>query len=67
LLGQLYEQAWLRVNRPYWLANNMARYNSATQMWVERSDAFRAVVWNQWWTNHTLPPASETGLPALNR
>ncbi len=66
LLGQLYEQAWLHVNRPYWLPNNMARFNSATQLWVDRSDKFRAVVWDQWWTNHTLPPASETGLPALN-
>ena len=65
LLGQLFEKAWLRDNRPYWLANNVALYENATQMWVERSNRFRAVVWNQWWSNHTLPPASETGLPAL--
>ena len=66
LLGQLYEQAWLRDNRPYWLANNVARYESATQMWVERANQFRAAVWNPWWANHTLPPASDTGLPALH-
>jgi hexosaminidase len=65
LLGQLFEQAWLRDNRQYWLANNVALYENATQMWVERANRFRAVVWNQWWSNHTLPPASETGLPAL--
>jgi hypothetical protein len=65
LLSHLYEMAWLRDNRPYWLANNMARFDTATEMWVERANAFRAVVWNQWWSSHTLPPASETGLPAL--
>jgi hypothetical protein len=65
LLGQLFEQAWLRDNRPYWLANNVALYENATQTWVERANKFRAVVWNQWWSNHTLPPATETGLPAL--
>ncbi len=37
LLGQLFEQAWLRDNRPYWLANNTARYDRAAQMWVGRA------------------------------
>ena len=27
LLGELYRQAWLRDNRPYWLENNLARYD----------------------------------------
>jgi hypothetical protein len=67
LLGQLYEKAWLRDNRPYWLANNMARYDEATQMWVGRANRFRALVWNQWWSAHTLPSASDTGLPELGR
>jgi hexosaminidase len=67
LLGQLYEKAWLRDNRTYWLANNMGRFNGATQMWIERANAFRAAVWNQWWANHTLPAASDTGLPALHQ
>jgi hexosaminidase len=62
-LGQLYHDAWLRDNRPYWLANNMARYNRATEMWVGRGNAWNNVI-QHWWDTHTLPPASEVGLPA---
>ena len=64
-LGQLYSQAWLRDNRPYWLANNMARYDRAAQMWVGRDDRWNQVV-EHWWDTHTLPPASEVGLPAAS-
>jgi hypothetical protein len=62
-LGHLYRQAWLRDNRPYWLANNMARYDRAAQMWVGRGDRWNLVI-EHWWDTHTLPPASELGLPA---
>ena len=62
LTRDLYEQAWLRENRPYWLHNVLARYDSATRLWIERmdrvSDARRT--FNR--TRH-LPPASEVGLP----
>ena len=61
-LGQLYSQAWLRDNRPYWLANNMARYNRAAQMWIGRGDQWNQVI-ERWWTTHTLAPAAEVGLP----
>ncbi len=62
-LGELYRQAWLRDNRVYWLANNMALYDRATQMWVGRSMTWQGVIQN-WWNTHTLPPAAEVGLPA---
>ena len=62
-LGQLYGQAWLRDNRPYWLANNQARYDRAAQLWVGRDRAWDLVV-EQWWKTHTLPSAAEAGLPA---
>jgi hexosaminidase len=62
-LGELYREAWLRDNRVYWLANNMALYNRATQMWVGRSMVWQNVIQN-WWNTHTLPPASQVGLPA---
>ena len=62
LLGQLYEQAWLRDNRPYWLANNTARYDRATQMWVGRAEQWQLVI-NHWDSTHTLAPAAEVGLP----
>ncbi len=61
-LGQLYRQAWLRDNRPYWLANNQARYDRAAQLWIERGDRWNLVV-QHWWDTHTLAPASEVGLP----
>jgi hypothetical protein len=62
LLKDLYQQAWLRDNRPYWLANNLARYDAAAQLWVGRSDRWNQVV-QHWWDTHTLPAAEEVGLP----
>jgi hypothetical protein len=61
-LGLLYSQAWLRDNRPYWLANNTARYDRAAQMWIGRADQWNEVI-HHWWNTHTLPPAAEVGLP----
>jgi hexosaminidase len=62
-IGQLYHDAWLRDNREYWLANNMARYDRAAQMWVGRGNAWGNVI-QHWWSTHTLPAASEVGLPS---
>ena len=62
-LGQLFHDAWLRDNRPYWLANNMARYDRATEMWVGRGNAWNNVI-QHWWNTHTLPPAADVGLAA---
>ncbi len=62
-LGQLFEDAWLRDNRPYWLANNRARYERSTEMWIGRSVAWQNVV-EHWWSTHTLPSAAEAGVPA---
>lgn len=63
LIGQLYEKAWLRVNRPYWLANNMALYQMNTQLWIARGKKFD-VLRENWYDTHTLPTAAEAGLPA---
>ena len=64
-LGELYRQAWLRDNRSYWLANNMARYDMAAELWLARSDRWN-LVQKQWWDTHTLPSAAEVGLPAVS-
>ena len=64
-LGELYRQAWMRDNRAYWLANNMALYHRATQMWVGRAMAWQNVIQN-WWNTHSLPPAAQVGLPAAS-
>ena len=63
-LGQLFHDAWLRDNRLYWLANNMARFDGAAQLWVGRGDAWRNVI-EHWSDTHTLPPAAEVGLPVV--
>jgi hypothetical protein len=61
-LGQLYREAWLRDNRPYWLANNQARYDRAAQLWIDRGARWDQVL-DHWWETHTLAPAAEVGLP----
>jgi hexosaminidase len=63
LLGGLYRQAWLRVNRPYWLENNLARYDKAAQLWIDRGDKWDLVKM-QWFDKHTLPSLADAGLPA---
>jgi hypothetical protein len=63
LTRSLYQQAWLRDNRPYWLENNLARYDQGTQLWITRSDRWRNRVMQQWQDTHTLPSLAEAGLP----
>lgn len=62
-LGQLFHDAWLRDNRPYWLANDMARYDRATEMWIGRANAWQNVI-DHWYSTHSLPAAAEAGLPS---
>ena len=64
-LGQLYHDAWLRDNRPYWLANNMARYDRAAQLWVGRGNAWNNVI-EHWWSTHTLPASRGSRLAGID-
>jgi hypothetical protein len=63
LLRDLYEQAWLKSNRPYFLRNNLERYDYTIQMWLSRIDRMR-VAQRQWVNSQTIPPAAELGIPA---
>jgi hypothetical protein len=63
LTRDLYEQAWLRENRPFWLHNVLARYDLAIQLWTQRGNAVAAAL-NQWHRDHTLPEASALGIPS---
>jgi hypothetical protein len=63
LLRDLYRQAWLRDNRPYWLQTNMDRYDQAAQLWMGRADRWQSQVLLQWYDTHTLPSPAEAGLP----
>ncbi len=62
-LGGLFRQAWMRDDRPYWLENNMARYNAATQLWEGRGNRWK-LVQQQWNDTHSLPAPEQAGLPA---
>ncbi len=62
LTRDLYEQAWLRSNRPYALRPMLEHYDLAIQMWLARADKLRSAQ-RQWSDSHTLPPAAEVGIP----
>jgi hypothetical protein len=62
LLRDLYESAWLRSNRPYWLRNILEQYDYAAHIWLARSDKLRSAQ-RQWNDLKTLPPASDLGIP----
>ena len=63
LIRDEYEKAWLRENRPYWLHNVLARYDLATQLWIERADRIN-LARQEWYRSHRLPPAPSLGIPA---
>jgi hexosaminidase len=63
LIRDEYEKAWLRENRPYWLHNVLARYDLATQLWIERGDRVN-LARQEWYRSHKLPPAESLGIPA---
>ncbi len=62
LTRDLYEQAWLRSNRPYALRPVLEHYDYTIGIWLGRSDRVRAAQ-RQWADSHTLPMASEVGIP----
>jgi hexosaminidase len=62
LLRDLFESAWLRSNRPYWLRNNLELYDHAAQIWLDRADKVHSAQ-RQWADSKTLPSAAELGIP----
>ncbi|HUZ94797.1 MAG TPA: beta-N-acetylhexosaminidase [Edaphobacter sp.] len=63
LIRDLYQQAWLRSNRPYALRPVLEHYDYTIGLWLARSDKIR-VAQRQWADSHTLPTAAELGIPA---
>ena len=63
LLRDLYESAWLRSNRPYWLRNMLEHYDLAAQLWLTRVETVRSAQ-RQWSDSKTLPSAADLGIPA---
>jgi hypothetical protein len=62
LLRDLYESAWLRSNRPYWLRNILEQYDATAQIWIARADKVRSAQ-RQWTESKSLPTAEELGIP----
>jgi hypothetical protein len=62
LLRDLYESAWLRSNRPYWLRNILEQYDYATQIWLARADTVHSAQ-RQWINSKNLPSAEEMRIP----
>jgi hexosaminidase len=54
----LYQQAWLRSNRPYALREVLEHYDAAIALWQARADRVRAAQ-RQYTDTKTLPPASD--------
>jgi hexosaminidase len=59
---EVFEHAWANENRPTYLGNLSNRYDSAAQLWIERSDKMRAAI-AQFRRSKTLPPMEELGMP----
>ena len=62
LMRDLYEQAWLRSNRAYALRPMLEHYDYTVGLWLARADKVRSAQ-RQWSDAHTLPAASELGIP----
>lgn len=62
LIRDLYQQLWLRTNRPYALRPVLEHYDYTVGLWLARMDKVRSVQ-RQWQSEHTLPGAEAAGIP----
>lgn len=62
LIRDLYEAAWLKSYRPYFLRNNLERYDFTIQMWLQRIDKVRSAQ-RQWANFQSIPSAADLGIP----
>jgi hypothetical protein len=59
-LRGMYEKAWLRENRPYWLSNVLVRYDNLAEEFQSKIVAVRDAQ-RQYWAQKTLPPPQQLG------
>jgi hypothetical protein len=62
LLRDLYREAWLKCQRPYFLNNNLERYSQAVQLWQQRGMQMNVLI-PQWERSQAIPPAAALGIP----
>ena len=63
LIRDLYQQLWLRTNRPYALRPVLEHYDYTIGLWWTRTDAVRSAQ-RQWDSTKTLPAAAQLGIPS---
>ena len=63
LTRDLYQAAWLRENRPYWMSNVLVKYDLAMQLWQARADRFAATR-SEFTRTRRLPSFDAAGIPA---
>ena len=61
LARELYDKAWGHENKPYWEGNVLARYDKATQLWIDRIDRITQAR-REWSRTRRLPPADSVGI-----
>ena len=62
LTRELFAAAWLAENKPYWLQNNLARYDAEIVTWVQRINAMDRAR-RRFTRDRTIPPPEELGIP----
>ena len=63
LTRELYDRAWARENKPYWEGNVLARFDKATQLWIDRMDRMTRAR-REWSRTRKLPPPDSVGIRA---
>jgi hypothetical protein len=63
LTRELFERAWRLENRPYWLQNDLARYDAEINTWVQRINAMDRAR-RRYSRDRRLPTAAELGIPS---
>jgi hexosaminidase len=67
LTRELFERSWMAENRPYWLQNNLARYDVEIARWVQRINDMDAAR-RKFTRERVLPNPDQLGVPrALTR
>ena len=61
-LKNLYKQAWLSENRPYWLDNVLVRYDLQIQLWQQRTNNLDPLG-DEYEETHQFPTPQQVGIP----
>jgi len=63
LTRELFERSWSQENRPYWLQNDLARYDAEINTWVQRTNAVDRARRRFSRDRTKLPTPEELGIP----